>query len=173
MIGLFGRNDYKAIKTPVLGESLTMNLFKFSTVAAIALISTLAVCLAKDDSNVKKDKEVVEAPKSDSAPKSSEASSDEPASDFNIEQLLKLIESLKNQDFEELDKTLKDVDLEGGEKNLDETVEPEEDVDYFKEEEKKDDKKEEKKDEKKEGKKDSKKEESKDNDEDEDEKLEL
>jgi hypothetical protein len=103
---------------------MQMNFSKFSVLSALALLATLAVCYAKDTENSSKsDAAVAEAPKTDDpASKSSEegikndkpdgATTEGGTSDFDIEQLLKLIDALKNQDFDEVDRTLKESKMD-------------------------------------------------------------
>lgn len=101
-----------------------MNFSKFSLLTVLALFSTLAVCYAKeaekdtkaeavkDDTSADKAKEATagEGIKVDTA---AGATTEGASSDFDIEQLLKLIDALKNQDFDEVDKALKDTKLGG------------------------------------------------------------
>lgn len=108
-----------------------MNFSKLSVLITLALVSTLSVCLAKDAKV--DDKKVVTKDESSSEKKaemsgdeakkvvvddSKEAvvedgvhggatGSDSAGSDMDIEQLLKLIDALKNQNFNEIDETLK------------------------------------------------------------------
>lgn len=89
-----------------------MNFSKFSLLAIFALLSTLAVCYAKDAEKAEKDVKA-EAVTSESAAAGSGASTEGGASDFDIEQLLKLIDALKNQDFDEVDRALKETKKDG------------------------------------------------------------
>ena len=82
------------------------------TITSILLISALTFTLAKEEKSkeaeLSKDassplKESVE-PLADGSGAKTEGGS----SDFDIEQLLKLIDALKNQDFDEVDRALKD-----------------------------------------------------------------
>lgn len=74
---------------------------KFS-LTSLLLISALTFSLAKVEKTGKNDEAIVE-PLTDG----SGAKSDGGSSDFNIEELLKLIDALKNNDFDEVDKQLK------------------------------------------------------------------
>lgn len=88
---------------------------KFS-LTSILLISALTFTFAKEEEKAK-EPEIV---KEDAAASSKEEAVADPltdgsgakteggSSDFDIEQLLKLIDALKNQDFDEVDRTLKD-----------------------------------------------------------------
>lgn len=99
-----------------------MNFSKLSILSAFALLLTLTVCYAKDAETAKtaettenvKTTETVETAAADKASegvkndKPDGATTEGGTSDFDIEQLLKLIDALKNQDFDEVDRTLKD-----------------------------------------------------------------
>lgn len=108
-----------------------MNFFKFS------LLSTLAVCYAKETKeDSKSEAAVAEAPKTSSdntATKADGIKNDKPdgasteggTSDFDIEQLLKLIDALKNQDFDEVDKALKESKMDANDSPIDPSIEAE------------------------------------------------
>lgn len=87
-----------------------MYFSKLSLLYAFALLLTLAVCYAKDAETAKT------AETGATTTPAEEVKNDKPdgatteggTSDFDIEQLLKLIDALKNQDFDEVDRTIKE-----------------------------------------------------------------
>jgi len=110
-----------------------MNFSKFSLLSTFALLATLTVCYAKDAKEASKPGAVVaeesKTPSDDTVTKADGIKNDKPdgasteggTSDFDIEQLLKLIDALKNQDFDEVDRTLKDSKMDV---NNDEPINP-------------------------------------------------
>jgi len=114
-----------------------MNFFKFSLLSTFALLATLTVCYAKDAKEASKSGAVVaeepKTPSDDTATKADGIKNDKPdgasteggTSDFDIEQLLKLIDALKNQDFDEVDRTLKDRKMDVDDEPINPAIEAE------------------------------------------------
>ena len=161
-----------------------MHFSKLFILLTLSVLATISVCFAKNDPKKESEKEVKVEAEDDSAASvstDSKASKDssfanafadlgsEGSSDLDIGKLLEIIEALKNQNFDDVDKVLKNSPLEKGapeeaaellkESNEDETDEEKKDK---KDEKNKNDKKNDKKDDKKNDKKDDKKNNKKD-----------
>lgn len=85
-----------------------MNFSKFSILASIVLISTFAVAYAI---SVDKDAKVENADDPAIAKDAGGASTEGASSDFDIQQLLKMIEALKDQDFDGFEDMVKGSNL--------------------------------------------------------------
>ena len=91
-----------------------MRQTKLSVIFGLALLCGVNVCLGQKDAAVTEPAKVEPAAKGEVVEADSKAATGGPdlgseaSSDFDIEQLLKLIDALKNQDFDEVDKALKE-----------------------------------------------------------------
>lgn len=93
-----------------------MNFSKFSIFASIFVLSTLAVAYAKSVDKGAKVEGVSGSEDPSMAKDAGGASSEGASSDFDIQQLLKMIEALKDQDFDGFEEMIKDSKL-GDDKN--------------------------------------------------------
>jgi hypothetical protein len=98
-----------------------MKYTKLSVIFGLALLCSLNVCFGEEATTTaasvaKEDAKEAVSVESETKTPGPDVGSDA-SSDFDIEQLLKLLDALKNQDFDEVDKALKDKNILGGDKD--------------------------------------------------------